>query len=721
MATIDMEMVKEMMKQLQEASDAKLQVIMANAATAATAAADAQKEFMSKFLASQNGGSGGGEGRGNGGGGPRKEPPVFKGVESKYAEWMIKLIAYFKVNNPKSEKWIHIALGSSTVQKDVEYDVGLEWKSELPHLDDIKKFSASLYSALLGFTEDDAFKIVQSANECQGLEALRLLKRRYDPKSPGTKRALLKNIIGIPQAKKLIDIETGIMKLEEMIKKYESMAGIQLPEDLVITLMIDVCAKDLKEHMELSIKDESITAVRTEIFNYVERKRNVVNEQFVQMEVDNITEDWKNYEHYHDGYDYSDEPMEELHYFGGKNNGKGQFGKGSSKGFQWDAKGKGKSAPKGGSFWNKGGAYDGKGGKGKGKEGKGGFQGDCYWCGKFGHSQRDCVEKDSYMSWVRKGKGAELDVNHIQGDGECKPEYSLTEMETRNPNKHHQLCGSLEHHVTGKSFRPLNSLVSINPWTILSRDTDENYETNAPNDQDVPPGLNHWTPVPKVKMPRVKKWQPKSGVKDSSKPCCWSHDQGGAATWHRLHADGFKSSGMCRKGDGEFTGPGQDLELSSIEEFYEIFNIEKNGFSGNESDGEFIDFTVDSGAADTVANKEVAPNVKVVPSYGSRNGVKYVAAAGKVICNEGEKNVRTETAEGHLCGIKIQVAQVNKALLSVSKICDVGHEVLFTKDGGRIVHNETGQIVQFRRVDEVYRLRVKIVREAGSGFTRPGM
>ena len=220
----------------------------------------------------------------------------------------------------------------------------------------------------------------------------------------------------------------------------------------------------------------------------------------------------------------------------------------------------------------------------------------------------------------------------------------------------------------------------------------------------------------KPKMPRVKKWLPKSDKKDS-KYGCWSSDQGGAATWHCLRADGFKSSGMCGKKTDELEI--KPFELSNIEELFEIFNIETNGQTENDPHGDFIDFTVDSGAADTVANREIAPNTPVVPSHGSRNGVKYVAAAGKVISNEGEKHVQTETAEGHLCGIKIQVAQVNKALLSVSKICDVGHEVIFTKDGGRIVHQVTGQVVHFRRVDGVYRLRVKVVKGSGSGFTRP--
>jgi len=57
----------------------------------------------------------------------------------------------------------------------------------------------------------------------------------------------------------------------------------------------------------------------------------------------------------------------------------------------------------------------------------------------------------------------------------------------------------------------------------------------------------------------------------------------------------------------------------------------------------------------------------------------------------------------------------------VSKICDAGHEVIFTKTGGRIVNCETGQVIGFKRVDGVYRIRLKVIGSAPSGFTRPGM
>jgi hypothetical protein len=220
----------------------------------------------------------------------------------------------------------------------------------------------------------------------------------------------------------------------------------------------------------------------------------------------------------------------------------------------------------------------------------------------------------------------------------------------------------------------------------------------------------------------------------SSNCLCRPLGLGYSVTESNLSAGGFKSpGGRVDDGGPEKLADRRDAiprvvfksekmhDISSIEELFTVCNYE-NSYEYKPDVGEdFIDFTVDSGAADTVADETIAPNCPTVPSEGSKKGVKYVAAAGKVIANEGEKNVKTQTGEGHLCGIKIQIAKVNKALLSVSKICDAGHEVVFNDNGGRTVHCTTGQVVKFRRVDGVYRLRVKIVGEQGSGFIRPGM
>jgi hypothetical protein len=188
---------------------------------------------------------------------------------------------------------------------------------------------------LVSITEGNAFRIVDSARDCNGLESYRLLTKRYEPKNSGTKRALLKNIINNPGAKKVTDIEANLMNVERLILKYESMTDEKnhLPEDLKATIIIELCHRDLREHLELSTDQMTYTKVRTEILNNVERKRDTINNDIKAMEVDHFDSDY----HYGD-WDWwqDDDEYEQLNYFqkGGKG---GKRGKG--KGYYYGGKG----------------------------------------------------------------------------------------------------------------------------------------------------------------------------------------------------------------------------------------------------------------------------------------------------------------------------------------------------------------------------------------------
>ena len=103
------------------------------------------------------------------------------------------------------------------------------------------------------------------------------MKKRYEPKTPGTERALLKTIINNPQSKRVNEVEPSLIHAEELIKKYKLVADTNLPEDLKVTILIDLCHKDLREHLELSTNDSDPKEVRDEILNYVERKRDTMN------------------------------------------------------------------------------------------------------------------------------------------------------------------------------------------------------------------------------------------------------------------------------------------------------------------------------------------------------------------------------------------------------------------------------------------------------------
>ena len=224
------------------------------------------------------------------------------------------------------------------------------------------------YSILMSCTRDDAFRICHSVKDGNGLEAMRLLMKRYEPRTPGTKRALLKAVINNVPAKKPRDIEKNLMNVDEFMKKYEVLGGDPLPEDLRVTVIIDLCTKDLKEHLELITREMKYKEVRDEIMSYVERKRDLFGTQLKAMEVDNDEESDAVWWGGNDGWAHEQ-------YWDQENNSEvyqvqGYWGKGPR--MEYGAKGKGNlKGDKGGGEKRSGKGY----GKNKGKGKGGGFQG----------------------------------------------------------------------------------------------------------------------------------------------------------------------------------------------------------------------------------------------------------------------------------------------------------------------------------------------------------
>ncbi len=112
--------------------------------------------------------------------------------------------------------------------------------------------------------------------------------------------------------------------------------------------------------------------------------------------------------------------------------------------------------------------------------------------------------------------------------------------------------------------------------------------------------------------------------------------------------------------------------------------------------------TIDSGAADTVTPKRSFPGVRTEPSEGSRRGMKFITAGGQRVDNEGQKRINFITKDGRNRSLKSQVANINKTLIAVGKVCDAGHKVHFTKHGGWIENEATGDCTEFKRSRGVY-------------------
>ena len=99
---------------------------------------------------------------------------------------------------------------------------------------------------------------------------------------------------------------------------------------------------------------------------------------------------------------------------------------------------------------------------------------------------------------------------------------------------------------------------------------------------------------------------------------------------------------------------------------------------------ETVVFTVDSGAVDHVAPKEVAGHIGTESTSASRKQLGYITASGHQITNRGQKTVHGYTREGSQLGIAWQVPDVQRPLASVGRMCEVGNVVLFTDKGGFI-------------------------------------
>ena len=135
------------------------------------------------------------------------------------------------------------------------------------------------------------------------------------------------------------------------------------------------------------------------------------------------------------------------------------------------------------------------------------------------------------------------------------------------------------------------------------------------------------------------------------------------------------------------------------------------------ADWEEIEFTVDSGASETVIHEDMLRSVATRPSAASRRGVEYEVANGIRIPNRGEKEFRAETEDGTQKILTAQVCDVSKALLSVKKVVAAGNRVVFEPKHAYIENLHTGQRMNMKQESGMYTLKMWVKAEnPGRGF-----
>ena len=223
------------------------------------------------------------------------KPEVFKGEEGRFREWKAKFVGYVVAGNPEAQDWLKWAEQEKVL---ITRD-SIETEANLRETDEgqAHEFSRKLHALLTYLTAGDPWAIVESAKDQCGLEAWRLVLKRYEPRTPGTKRAILKAAFNLKPAKSLEEVEKVLLHVEELVRKYDSMASQPLAEDVRATVLMEVCPKDLKDHLELTTGELVYREVRELIQNYVERKRDQFGKDLKAMEKGVAAMDVDSYEY----------------------------------------------------------------------------------------------------------------------------------------------------------------------------------------------------------------------------------------------------------------------------------------------------------------------------------------------------------------------------------------------------------------------------------------
>ena len=237
-------------------------------------------------------------------------PPEWDSAkdESGFTEWHIKVKAWLTNQDDRALRWLNTARDADVVLETDDLDTQ-HFQTEAER-NACKRFNGLLYNLLVTKLRGEAFNIVSSVRDACGLEAWRLVMKRYEPRTPGTKRALLKSLFNMKAAKRIEEIEKNILRVEEIYARYEVMSKEAIQEDIKTVIMTELCTPELKEYLEFNNKDYDYKDTREAIMAYVERKR---RDPLTAMEVGNHECDhlwWSEGENdyqYHDTDEYHNE------------------------------------------------------------------------------------------------------------------------------------------------------------------------------------------------------------------------------------------------------------------------------------------------------------------------------------------------------------------------------------------------------------------------------
>jgi len=201
------------------------------------------------------------------------------------------------------------------------------------------------------------------------------------------------------------------------------------------------------------------------------------------------------------------------------------------------------------------------------------------------------------------------------------------------------------------------------------------------------------------------------------------HERNVIDEWEHFKDDQVMNEAGIFKKDFEDNNTKHKVDAMVMEE--EEFNDDALNLEG-EWEEITLSVTADSGAGNHIVDADDIPGYSIEESAASRAGKGFVAANKQVIANEGQAMLNLMAGDRKMKST-FQVAKVSRALMSIGKICDQGHKVIFDKNEGKVLDSNGKMICKFVRRGGLYVMDVKLMAPPGhragvkkAGFARPG-
>ena len=641
--------------------------------------------------------------RGGGGGGKSwdhydrfKNLKIFSGDAKDFEEWSVKFRSLVAAADTRVNKLMK-AVEADCTEEELEKGKYNELIPEFGQDDAefIVKTAAEMYNVLLNITTGEANAVVRRSLGSGWLA----WKRLTSSLNPRTLASGIKSISAALNPQRIATASKAdavVDEWEDKLVKLQTEYSQVLTSKMKVAVLYSMMPKDLQERVldacavawdgtSEADAGQLYEKVKAQIKNLAKARREMQGPK--PMEVDRITNSWADWsEEWDGGWGDADEPTakDDDH---DHNHEEANV--------QYIGKGDGKS------------------------KGKGGFQGNCFVCGEFGHSQWDCRKgkgkgkgfgKEGYKGFGKDGykgnfgyKGFGKDGYKGFGKDGWYGKGKGNEYGKGGPTLQRACfrCGATDHLLKDcpKNQDKIQQVQQEEEPEILFIGNVRNDWKHAPMKIGLPGKIDvpHRAPVASHNRFRVLEVDQEDNDEEGNVFAVSAEVPEQVWEIERYHVNGGKA------GEGNRTDP-RALEVSAAttegEEVAFVRAVEKGDRMLNFGKGDII--------VDSAADESCWPvgQGDAYPTLTSKKDLKLRTANGGEMRHYGEKHITFRYRGGENkdpVGLKFQVTDVKKPLLAVRRLVEKGNVVVLSDvEGESYIMNKEAKV------------RIPIVKKGGS-------